>query len=481
MTPSSSSSSSSSFHRFREARHREQEVLVENVCKACELDSKMLAAAGGGGVRAGSFATGAVARVGSVPGSPTTGTIALPVMPNGSGSGTLILPPQGASTRSSGGRSAAGEEDETLNYAAPASTSGNHAAVAPSTTNNTTIGSNLKSTGMNGRGGGGEDSSTSKQKGSSGSGWFGNRIWTSAAGALLSLYPFVDQPDEWSPVSEDDDLFENSNSNSDSKQNKDLHPSSAPTTPTTPSGQGPSFSFPLSHSAAEAPIPNHKDTGVAAKLPLQPNTISTSTTVSPPSSTAGSKSPRSLSLAPIPGTVLNIVRILDHTNAMSFWHQFKAFIIQTRVLETGVGVIIGRAFQEVIRSFVNDLLVPPVAFVFGDRVMHKFVLLKHGRTPGMRYKTVEEALADGAITLNYGRFGHQSFNFFIVGLSVYYLLRALKTFFEWRISLTHTKKCLFCISDIHVDATRCAFCTAAVAPVVGSPVVPAAGTGEMKS
>ncbi|KAJ3098944.1 hypothetical protein HDU97_003581 [Phlyctochytrium planicorne] len=159
---------------------------------------------------------------------------------------------------------------------------------------------------------------------------------------------------------------------------------------------------------------------------------------------------------------------------MAYWHEFKRFVIQTRVLETGVGVIVGRAFQEVVRSFVNDLFVPPIAVIAGDRVVNKFLILKPGRTKGKRFKTVEEAMADGAITLNYGRFVHQSINFLAVGLSVYWFLRglalrsflshlanvpaALKTFFEWRIDLHDRRPCPKCLSDIPKKAERCAFC-----------------------
>ena len=103
---------------------------------------------------------------------------------------------------------------------------------------------------------------------------------------------------------------------------------------------------------------------------------------------------------------------------------------KTRVLETGVGIIIGRAFQDMIRSFVNDILVPPLSLLFGRRIVNLFWVLRQGKSK-RRPKTIETALADGAITLNYGRFIHQVVNFLTVGASVYYFLKGLRAFFSW--------------------------------------------------
>nr|KAJ3418894.1 hypothetical protein HK105_007702 [Polyrhizophydium stewartii] len=48
---------------------------------------------------------------------------------------------------------------------------------------------------------------------------------------------------------------------------------------------------------------------------------------------------------------------------VSRWTEFKVFILSTHTLDTGVGVIIGRALQDLLRSFVNDVLIPPLGLV----------------------------------------------------------------------------------------------------------------------
>ncbi|KAJ3280275.1 hypothetical protein HDU79_011844, partial [Rhizoclosmatium sp. JEL0117] len=143
------------------------------------------------------------------------------------------------------------------------------------------------------------------------------------------------------------------------------------------------------------------------------------------------------------------------------WYKFKLFVVKTKILESGVGVVIGRAFQDCIKSFVNDLLVPPILAFIPNRSGMRFIVLKQGRTK-KRYKTIEEAVFDGAITINYGRFTHNCVNFFVVGVSVYYLLKAVKAFFEN--NLKHLRKCPYCVSEIPIEATRCSFCTSHLEP-----------------
>ncbi|KAI8622634.1 hypothetical protein BC830DRAFT_1162722 [Chytriomyces sp. MP71] len=110
------------------------------------------------------------------------------------------------------------------------------------------------------------------------------------------------------------------------------------------------------------------------------------------------------------------------------WYKFKLFVLQTKVLESGVGVVLGKAFQEFVRSFLNDLLAPPFLYIFQNKATQRFLVIKQGRTPKRRYRTVEEAVFDGALTINYGKFGHSCVNFFVVGLSVYYFLNGERQF-----------------------------------------------------
>jgi large conductance mechanosensitive channel len=46
------------------------------------------------------------------------------------------------------------------------------------------------------------------------------------------------------------------------------------------------------------------------------------------------------------------------------WKEFKEFAMRGNVVDMAVGIIIGVAFGKVISSFVNDILMPPIGFLF---------------------------------------------------------------------------------------------------------------------
>ncbi|KAI9339093.1 hypothetical protein BDR26DRAFT_862613 [Obelidium mucronatum] len=205
-----------------------------------------------------------------------------------------------------------------------------------------------------------------------------------------------------------------------------------------------------------------------APINRQASVLSTATSASASSSSNDSSPIESSSVFNISPRVTTSVRksFPDLVVPQQFkdpWFQFKLFVVKTKILESGVGVVIGRAFQDCIKSFVNDLLVPPLLYFIPNTSTLRFIVIKQGRTR-KRYKTLEEAAFDGAITINYGRFSHNCVNFFVVGLSVYYLLKGVKAFFES--NLSHLRKCPYCISEVPVEATRCSFCTSELDPIV---------------
>jgi large conductance mechanosensitive channel protein len=107
----------------------------------------------------------------------------------------------------------------------------------------------------------------------------------------------------------------------------------------------------------------------------------------------------------------------------SQWRQFKSFVNQGRIVETSIAVVIGDSFKDVVRSFVNDMLLPPFQRIMGGASFFSYWILRHGRTAGKLYTSVDEARGDGAVVLSIWNFADRLFNFFVVGLSAYYMLR----------------------------------------------------------
>jgi large conductance mechanosensitive channel len=139
------------------------------------------------------------------------------------------------------------------------------------------------------------------------------------------------------------------------------------------------------------------------------------------------------------------------------WGEFKKFIMRGSVLDMAVGIIIGAAFTSVVQSLVNDVLMPPIGRVLGGV---DFAGLFINLGPGT-YETLTEAQEAGAATINYGLFINAVLSFLIVALVVFLLVKAFNRMQkeEETPSEPTTKKCPECLSEIPVQARRCAFCT----------------------
>ncbi|HEX3583034.1 MAG TPA: large conductance mechanosensitive channel protein MscL, partial [Thermoanaerobaculia bacterium] len=80
--------------------------------------------------------------------------------------------------------------------------------------------------------------------------------------------------------------------------------------------------------------------------------------------------------------------------------EFKEFALKGNVLDLAVGVVIGAAFGTVVKSFTDDILMPPISVLTGHHdFSNKFIALN-----GAHYDTLAQAKAAGAATLNYGVF-----------------------------------------------------------------------------
>src|SRR5687767_15350273 len=102
---------------------------------------------------------------------------------------------------------------------------------------------------------------------------------------------------------------------------------------------------------------------------------------------------------------------------------FKTFILRGNVLDLAVGIIIGGAFGTIVKSLVDDVLMPPIGLVLGNvDFANMFVVLKRGETIAGPYKVLTDAKAAGAVTLNYGNFFSNIITFLIVAWAVFILV-----------------------------------------------------------
>jgi large conductance mechanosensitive channel len=144
---------------------------------------------------------------------------------------------------------------------------------------------------------------------------------------------------------------------------------------------------------------------------------------------------------------------------------FKAFLMRGNVVDLAVGVIIGAAFGAIVKSLVDDMLMPVIGLATGglDFSSH-FLLLKAGSKLAPPYNTPAEAKAAGAVTVNYGTFINSVIAFLIVAACVFLLIRAIAKLYPPPAGPPpSTKDCPYCKRAIPIGATRCPECTSQLA------------------
>lgn len=141
--------------------------------------------------------------------------------------------------------------------------------------------------------------------------------------------------------------------------------------------------------------------------------------------------------------------------------EFKAFAMRGNVLDLAVGIIIGGAFGTIVKSLVDDIIMPPVGLALGNVDFSDiFVLLKEGTKAPTPYATLAEAQAAGAVTLNAGLFINSIITFLIIAFAVFLIVRAANRLQPPEAAAApSTKDCPYCRMAIPVGATRCPQCT----------------------
>ncbi len=149
--------------------------------------------------------------------------------------------------------------------------------------------------------------------------------------------------------------------------------------------------------------------------------------------------------------------------------EFKEFAMRGNVLDMAVGIIIGGAFGTIIKSMVDDVLMPPIGLGLGNvDFSNLFVVLKEGTKATAPYVALADAKAAGAVTINYGLFINSVVSFVIVAFCVFLLVRTMNRLKREEAAPPvepTTKDCPFCYSAIPLKATRCAHCTSEVKAV----------------
>lgn len=143
--------------------------------------------------------------------------------------------------------------------------------------------------------------------------------------------------------------------------------------------------------------------------------------------------------------------------------EFKAFIMRGNVLDLAVGVIIGGAFNAIVKSLVDDVIMPPIGLLLGRVDFANLLLVLKVGDPAGPYATLADAQAAGAVTVNYGAFINTVVSFLITAFAVFVVIKAANRLKREEAAppppAPTDKECPYCFTKIPIKATRCPHCT----------------------
>ena len=101
--------------------------------------------------------------------------------------------------------------------------------------------------------------------------------------------------------------------------------------------------------------------------------------------------------------------------------EFKEFALRGNVMDMAVGVIIGAAFSTIVKSLVDDIIMPPIGVVTGGVDFSSIFIPLNGE----HYDSLAAARQAGAPTVNIGLFINNVISFLIVAAAVFALVKAI--------------------------------------------------------
>lgn len=108
----------------------------------------------------------------------------------------------------------------------------------------------------------------------------------------------------------------------------------------------------------------------------------------------------------------------------TFFKDFKTFISKGNALDLAIGLVIGTAFNNIVKSLVNDMIMPLISLIGGKSISSWFLLLRGTQTFNEDLGTY--VFSQDAVILNYGLFINTILDFFIIALSIFVTLKVIK-------------------------------------------------------
>lgn len=135
--------------------------------------------------------------------------------------------------------------------------------------------------------------------------------------------------------------------------------------------------------------------------------------------------------------------------------EFKKFLIKGNMVDMAVGFIFGGAFATVVKSMVNNVVMPPVGKLMGNVDFSDL----HIALDGKEYPSLSALEKAGAPAIKYGIFINDVISFIILGFVVFMFIKAYNKLKEPEEEAAPTTKvCGECAMEIPVGAKKCGYC-----------------------
>jgi len=135
-------------------------------------------------------------------------------------------------------------------------------------------------------------------------------------------------------------------------------------------------------------------------------------------------------------------------------HEFKNFLLKGNAVDMAVGFIFGAAFASIVKSLVENVIMPPIGLLMGGvDFSNKFLALD-----GNEYASLEALEKAGAPAIKYGSFVNDAISFVILGFVIFMMVRTMNKMQKKEEAVVTTKNCPDCAMEIPIEAKKCGYC-----------------------
>jgi len=135
--------------------------------------------------------------------------------------------------------------------------------------------------------------------------------------------------------------------------------------------------------------------------------------------------------------------------------EFKEFLIKGNMVDMAIGFMFGAAFATVVKSFVTNVIMPPIGKLLGEVDFSNLFIALDGK----EYASLKALEKAGAPAIKYGVFINDLISFVILGFIIFMFVKQYnKIKKEEPEEAPTTKNCPECAMEIPIEAKKCGHC-----------------------